>query len=403
MAESKSSGRGLIYGDSDSFSGTLGRTAGENVGSYKITQGSLKNNNYLISLTAADLTITARPITLHATSKSKIYGEPDPNLAVSITSGTLGSVTVSDELSDITGTLTRQAGNGVGSYDISLGSGTKAGNYSITFAADNNAFSINQRPVIISADAKNKSYGESDPTLTWQSNSFGTGRGLIAGDSFSGSLERTPGENAGAYAINQGTLGNSNYKISFNDANLTIDKTTLTLSSTVTATNNDASKVKSIQLQASHDATNTVSGKEFFRTSMSIDNAPAITTRDLPIVGNSKSSPGEFSQPQKSNQTSADHDLFAVSTIEAHEPAMAFFILPIPEGTFKHNNPQAVISIEVRLLNGSSIPSWMSFDPKQKVLSGTPPQDAKGDYQVELIAKDQFGGEARTVVFVNVG
>ena len=403
VAESKSSGRGLIYGDSDSFSGTLGRTAGENVGSYKITQGSLKNNNYLISLTAADLTITARPITLHATSKSKIYGEPDPNLAVSITSGTLGSVTVSDELSDITGTLTRQAGNGVGSYDISLGSGTKAGNYSITFAADNNAFSINQRPVIISADAKNKSYGESDPTLTWQSNSFGTGRGLIAGDSFSGSLERTPGENAGAYAINQGTLGNSNYKISFNDANLTIDKTTLTLSSTVTATNNDASKVKSIQLQASHDATNTVSGKEFFRTSMSIDNAPAITTRDLPIVGNSKSSPGEFSQPQKSNQTSADHDLFAVSTIEAHEPAMAFFILPIPEGTFKHNNPQAVISIEVRLLNGSSIPSWMSFDPKQKVLSGTPPQDAKGDYQVELIAKDQFGGEARTVVFVNVG
>ena len=82
---------------------------------------------------------------------------------------------------------------------------------------------------------------------------------------------------------------------------------------------------------------------------------------------------------------------------------MAFFILPIPQGTFKHNNPEAVISIEVRLLNGASIPSWMSFDPIQKVLSGTPPKDAKGDYQVELIAKDQFGGEARTVVFVNVG
>ena len=401
VAETRSSGRGLLSGDS--FSGSLGRTAGESVGSYEITQSSLNNNNYLISLTAADLTIIPRPITLHATLKSKIYGEPDPNLAVSITSGTLGSVTVSDELSDITGTLTRQAGNSVGSYDISLGSGTKAGNYAVTFAADNNAFSINQRPVIISADAKSKIYGESDPTLTWQANSFGSGRGLIAGDSFSGSLERTPGENEGAYAINQGTLGNSNYKISFNDANLTIDKPILTLSSSVNATNNNASKIKSIQQQASHDATNTVSGKEFFRTAINIDNAPAITTRDLPIVGNSKSSLGESSPPQKPNQTSADHDLFAVSTIKAHEPAMAFFILPIPQGTFKHNNPEAVISIEVRLLNGASIPSWMSFDPIQKVLSGTPPKDAKGDYQVELIAKDQFGGEARTVVFVNVG
>jgi hypothetical protein len=82
---------------------------------------------------------------------------------------------------------------------------------------------------------------------------------------------------------------------------------------------------------------------------------------------------------------------------------MAFFILPIPQGTFRHNNPDAVVSIEVRLVNGSSIPSWMSFDPGQKVLSGTPPEKAKGEYQVELTAKDQFGGEARTILVVNVG
>ncbi len=503
VAEPKSSGRGVIYGDGNSFSGTLGRAAGEDVGTYAITQGSLNNNNYLISLNAADLTITARPITLHATLKSKIYGEPDPNLAVSITSGSLGSVTVSDELSDITGTLTRQAGNSVGSYDISLGAGTKAGNYAVTFATDNNAFSITQRPIIISADAKSMTYGESNPILTWQPNSLGTGRGLIPGDSFSGALERAIGENAGIYTINQGTLENSNYKISFNDANLTINKRMLTLSAiktydgetnltgcvtlgnlagsetlnytgatsknkevasnatnyinaitlqngtgikenyklptlnvtnapvrinpsagdlatdtnnsngevltdktlstTITAANYAASRVHAIQQQASNDAGNTGGSKEFFRTSMTINTPPVITTRDLPVNPNSKWSSGESSQTLKPDQASAAHDFFAVSTIEANEPAMAFFILPIPQGTFKHNNPEAVISIEVRLVNGSSIPSWMSFDPKQKVLSGTPPQDAKGKYQVELIAKDQFGGEARTVVFVNVG
>ena len=403
VAESRSSGRGVIYGDGDSFSGTLGRAAGENVGTYAITQGSLNNNNYLISLTAADLTITARPITLHATSKSKIYGEPDPNLGISITSGTLGSVTVSDELSDITGTLSRQTGNNVGSYDISLGSGTKAGNYAVTFATDNNAFAITQRPIIISADDKSKSYGESDPTLTWQSNSLGTGRGLIPVDSFSGTLERTDGENTGTYVINQGTLGNSNYKISFNDANLTINKSMLPLSTTVPATNYSVSKITAMQQQASHDAVNTGRSKEFFMTPIAITTAPAITTRDLPVIDKSKLSPGESSQTRKPDQTSAAHDLSAVSTIEAHEPAMEFFILPIPQGTFKDNNPEAVISIKVGLVNGSSIPSWMSFDPKQKILSGTPPPDAKGEYKVELIAKDQFGGEARTVVLVKVG
>ncbi len=500
-AETKSSGRGLLYGDS--FSGILGRTAGENVGTYTITQGSLDNNNYAITMIGADLTINPRPITLHATSKSKIYGEPDPDLEVSITSGSLGSVTVCDRLSDITGTLTRESGSNVGSYSVALGSGSKAGNYAITFTGDNNAFSITQRPITIYADDKSKTYGDTDPTLTWYSKASGTGRGLLSGDSFGGTLERTEGENAGIYTINEGTLENSNYKISFNDANLIIDKRMLTLSAikiydggtsltgcvtlgnlagsetlnytgatsknkevvsnatnyinaiilqdgkgltenyklptlnvanapvsikprteelttdtsigsgevltnnilsgTVNSTTNTSGKIHAIQQQSNHDAGNTVSSNEFFRKSMTDKTSPAITTRDMPGTNNTMWSSEESSQSQKSDHSSSTHDLFAASTLEAHESAMSFFILPIPRETFRHNNPEAVVSIEVRLVNGSSIPSWMSFDPKQKVLSGTPPQEAKGEYHIELIAKDQFGGEARTLLLVNVG
>ena len=402
-AEPKSSGRGVIYGDGDSFSGALDRAAGENVGTYEITQGSLSNNNYIISLNGASLTINPRPITLHATSKSMVYGESEPNLAVSITSGTLGSVTVSDELSDITGTLTRQAGNSVGSYDIVLGSGTRAGNYAVTFVTDNNAFSITQRPITISADDKSKTYGESDPTLTWQSNTLSSGRGLIPGDSFSGALGRTAGENIGSYTINQGTLGNSNYKISFADANLTIGKPMLTLSTNVSAASNATSNIHAIQLQAIYDASNTINSKELFKSSIDITTAALIATRNYPLIGNGEWLTAESSPSLKIDHTSPDETLSALSAIKANEPAMAFFILPIPNGTFKHNHPEAVVSIEVRMLNGTKFPSWMSFDPKQKTFSGTPPEEAKGEYQVELIAKDQFGGEARTVLFVNVG
>jgi hypothetical protein len=48
---------GLV--DGDSLSGSLARAAGENVGTYAISQGTLANANYSISFTGASLTITA--------------------------------------------------------------------------------------------------------------------------------------------------------------------------------------------------------------------------------------------------------------------------------------------------------------------------------------------------------
>ncbi|MCD8536394.1 MAG: YDG domain-containing protein, partial [Burkholderiaceae bacterium] len=50
--------------------------------------------------------------------------------------------TVNDSLADVIGTLTRQAGENVGRYNVRLGSGSRASNYDITFAADNQAFVI---------------------------------------------------------------------------------------------------------------------------------------------------------------------------------------------------------------------------------------------------------------------
>ncbi len=233
--EAAGTNRGLVIGDT--FTGSLTRVAGETVsgGPYAISQGTtLANSDYAITFTGNVLAINQRPITLTATAASKIYGEVDPSLAVSVTGGSLASVTQSDTLANVTGTLSREAGNNVGSYDIALGAGSKASNYAISFATDNNAITINRRPVNVTADAKTKEYGSADPALTFVAETQSSGRGMLGSETLSGALTRVAGETVlgGPYDIEQGGVtntANGNYAISYTGSNLTIGTKTLTL------------------------------------------------------------------------------------------------------------------------------------------------------------------------------
>jgi hypothetical protein len=58
------------------------------------------------------------------------------------------------------------------------------------------------RAITVTADAKSKVIGQTDPALTFQT----TSGELLSGDAFVGELTRQPGENVGIYAILQGTL-----------------------------------------------------------------------------------------------------------------------------------------------------------------------------------------------------
>ncbi|MBI4485807.1 MAG: Ig-like domain repeat protein, partial [Acidobacteria bacterium] len=78
---------------------------------------------------------------------------------------------------------------------------------------------VNRVAITVTADAQSKTYGDADPALTYQV----TSGSLVAGDSFSGALARTAGNDVGSYAITQGTLALSgNYQLTFVGANLTI-------------------------------------------------------------------------------------------------------------------------------------------------------------------------------------
>jgi hypothetical protein len=89
------------------------------------------------------------------------------------------------------------------------------GNYQLTdpvLSAD-----ITPRGLQVTAAAKNKEYGEEDPELTYVSS------GLLGSDALTGSLARETGENAGTYAITQGSLSaGGNYTIDYVGAVFTI-------------------------------------------------------------------------------------------------------------------------------------------------------------------------------------
>ena len=219
----------LVQGDT--FTGDLSRTAGESVGPYAINQGTLApGSNYNLSFVTANLTITARPITVTADPQSKVYGDTDPILTYKLTAGSLAHGDT------FTGTLSRAAAENVGTYAISQGTLALNSNYNLSFVGAN--LTITVRPITVTADSQSKVYGDTDPILTYKL----TAGTLVQGDTFTGDLSRTAGENVGTYPINQGTLAlGTNYNLSFAGANLTISarKITVTADATTKVYGND--------------------------------------------------------------------------------------------------------------------------------------------------------------------
>ncbi|WP_152547384.1 MBG domain-containing protein, partial [Flavobacterium seoulense] len=201
----------------DSFTGSLTRAPGEDIGSYTITQGTLSaGNKYLITYVSNNFSITAKPITVTAAAKNKTYGDVDPELTYTFAP----ALVTGDSFS---GSLNRSTGENVGTYAINQGTLALSGNYTLTYVGAD--LTIGKKTITVTAAAKNKTYGDVDPTLTY---TFAPA--LVSGDAFSGSLNRSAGENIGTYAINQGTLALSgNYTLTYVGADLTIGKKTITV------------------------------------------------------------------------------------------------------------------------------------------------------------------------------
>ena len=198
----------------DELAYTLSRAEGENAGEYAITVKLGENPNYNVTTTDGTFTITPAKAKITADAKSKVYGETDPDLTVTV-EGAVGE----DKLNY---TLTRAEGENVGEYEITVTPGDNP-NYEVS--ATNGKLEITKKTATVKADDKSKTYGETDPELT------ATVTGMVREDKLDYTLSRENGDNVGKYKIIVTPGNNPNYEVTATDGTFTVkeaDKNALT-------------------------------------------------------------------------------------------------------------------------------------------------------------------------------
>ena len=142
-----------------------------------------------------------------------------------------GSLVDGDSL---TGTLTRNSGEDVGTYAITQGTLDAGSNYR-PHTSSPGELEITKRAITVTADDKSKTYGSSDPVLTYDI----TSGSLVGGDSLTGAVTRDSGEDVGAYDITRGTLSaGGNYDVTYVPGELTVTRKPITVAA------DDKSKVE---------------------------------------------------------------------------------------------------------------------------------------------------------------
>jgi CSLREA domain-containing protein len=138
-----------------SSSGTLSGTATA-VGSYAFTVTATDNGGFAANQ-AFTVTVAPALLTITANAQTKTVGAADPTLTYQVTAGSLFN---GDLLS---GSLTRDAGEAVGSYAIRQGSLTAGGNYALSFV--NSALFITSASTSL-ASAQSVAVSSSGPATT---------------------------------------------------------------------------------------------------------------------------------------------------------------------------------------------------------------------------------------------
>ncbi len=216
----------LVMGDS--LSGGLSRASGENVGVYNILQGTLSaGTNYSLFVVGASFAITPRPITVTASTATKIYDGTTASSAVPvITAGTL----VPGDLANFTETFSTR---NVGTNETLIPGGAVAdgnggNNYQVTFV-DLGTGVITPRAITGTAATDTKTY---DGTVSSAREPIVTG-GLGAGDT-ADFTEAFDSRNAGSRILTASGVvddgnGGANYSYTFATAAGTIDPRAITV------------------------------------------------------------------------------------------------------------------------------------------------------------------------------
>ncbi len=199
----------------DAITGALARATGENVGSYAIGQGTLAaGNNYAVTYVPAGLTISSKTLTIIAQSKTKVYGDADPALTYTST-GLVGT-------DAITGSLTRAAGENVGSYVIGQGTLAAGNNYTISYVPAN--LNIAKAALLITANNSVMCQSSNLPSFSVVYSGFKNGdtENSLGAKPTVGTTANSNSQ-AGVYVLSPSGAVAGNYNISYATGSLTIN------------------------------------------------------------------------------------------------------------------------------------------------------------------------------------
>ena len=248
----------------------------KNVGVYTLTVGSTACPTLF---TSVNFSITPAALTITAVDKTKVYGAINPALTVSYT-GLVNGDAAPTTLPTISTTALQSSP--AGTYPITA-TGAADVNYTISYV--NGTLSVTRVALTISATAgQTKVYGTNDPT----SFTYTLSAPLLTGDVLTGALSRMPGEPAGTYAIQQGTLTNANYDITYVGSNFVITTAPLSITG-ITGANKiyDGTTIATINGTASYiglvpaDAGLAVTGTPVFN----FNNKNKGTTKPITVTG----------------------------------------------------------------------------------------------------------------------
>jgi hypothetical protein len=183
---------GFVLGDTEAvLTGALTRAAGDSVGKYPISQGTLAATNYTITFTSSTLDITPASATVTAGNGTKVFGAPDGPITAS-GSGFLAA-------DGITVSATRAAGENVGSYVTTATAAGALANYNVTFVPG--SFIITRMTATVTAGNGAKVFGAPDGPIT------ASASGFLASDGITVSATRAAGENVGSYVTTATAAG----------------------------------------------------------------------------------------------------------------------------------------------------------------------------------------------------
>lgn len=216
-----------------SYTGNAAAT-GTNAGEYTLTFNaahfSCSNSNYDVTFQVAPgkLTITPAPATVTANDASKVYGTADPASFTATVTGMQGT----DAASLITYSVTRAAGENVGTYAITPSGNATQGNYNVTYVPANFTITKASATVTITGNTDSKTYTATAQSVTGYTVSIPDGVNIAETDISCSTNATASGTNAGIYymglSADNFSCSNGNYNVTFTvtDGSLTINKAT---------------------------------------------------------------------------------------------------------------------------------------------------------------------------------